>query len=64
MHALHGKLDQKIKSNADARDAFIGLENRSEEEISQVRGEEGLPPPGSCVHDLWWELCLIRPLLA
>lgn len=38
--ALHAKLDELIKTNADARDTLIGLENRSEEEIRIVRDEE------------------------
>lgn len=35
--ALQAKLDELIRSNAEARDALIGLENRSEEEIEQER---------------------------
>ena len=35
--ALQAKLDELIKTNADARDALIGLEKRSEEEIESVR---------------------------
>src|ERR1043166_6928860 len=35
--ALQAKLDELIKTNSDARNALIGLENRSEDEIQQVR---------------------------
>jgi len=38
--ALHAKLDELIKANADARDALIGLENRPVEEIEEIRAEE------------------------
>src|SRR4029453_16258665 len=38
--ALQAKLDELIKTNTDARNALIGLENRSEEEISRVRADE------------------------
>ena len=38
--ALQAKLDELIKSNSEARDALIGLENRSEDEIQRVRAEE------------------------
>jgi low affinity Fe/Cu permease len=38
--ALQAKLDELIKVNADARDALIGLEDRSEEEIQAVRASE------------------------
>ena len=39
--ALQAKIDELIKSNTEARDALIGLENRSEDEIERVRrGEE------------------------
>ena len=39
--ALQAKIDELIKSNENARDALIGLEKRSEEEIERVRAEEG-----------------------
>jgi low affinity Fe/Cu permease len=35
--ALQAKLDELIKANAEARNDFIGLENRGEEEIEQLR---------------------------
>lgn len=35
--ALQAKLDELIKANAKARDDFIGLENRAEEEIEELR---------------------------
>lgn len=35
--ALHAKLDELIKSNADARDALIGLESKGEQEIEALR---------------------------
>lgn len=38
--ALQAKIDELIKSNDDARNALIGLENRSEDEIQRVRIEE------------------------
>jgi low affinity Fe/Cu permease len=38
--ALHAKLDELIKSHADARNRFIGLENRSESEIELVKAED------------------------
>ena len=38
--ALHAKLDELIKVNAEARDTLIGLENRSEHEIEQTRRDE------------------------
>jgi low affinity Fe/Cu permease len=37
--AMQAKLDELIKVNTEARDALIGLENRSEEEIEQMRRE-------------------------
>lgn len=37
--ALHAKLDELIKTDAEARDALIGLERRSEEEIEVMRQE-------------------------
>jgi low affinity Fe/Cu permease len=37
--ALHAKLDELIKTDAEARDAMIGLEQRSEEEIEVMRQE-------------------------
>jgi low affinity Fe/Cu permease len=39
--ALQAKLDELIKSNERARDAFIGLENRGAEEIEQMRAGGG-----------------------
>ena len=39
--ALHAKLDELIKANADARNALIGLENQTHEEIQQARIGEG-----------------------
>ena len=39
--ALHAKLDELIKSHGDARNAFIGLDKRSEDEIMQVRAHVG-----------------------
>ncbi|CAM3191094.1 Low affinity iron permease [Sphingomonas antarctica] len=39
--ALQAKIDELIKSNENARDALIGLEKRSEEEIERVRAEDG-----------------------
>ena len=41
--ALHAKLDELIKTDAAARDALIGLEGRSEEEIELLRREAGGP---------------------
>jgi low affinity Fe/Cu permease len=38
--ALQAKLDELIKTNAEARNALIGLENRSEDEIQRVRADE------------------------
>ena len=38
--ALHAKLDELIKATATARNALIGLENRTQEEIEQVRACE------------------------
>ena len=35
--ALQAKIDELIKVNDDARNALIGLENRSEEEIERMR---------------------------
>jgi low affinity Fe/Cu permease len=35
--ALQAKLDELIKANAQARNDFIGLENRGEEEIEELR---------------------------
>jgi len=40
--ALHAKLDELIKTDTAARDALIGLELRSEEEIQGVRKDHGL----------------------
>src|SRR5690348_2013895 len=44
--ALHAKLDELIKTDAAARDALIGLEGRSEEEIELLRREAGEPGSG------------------
>jgi len=38
--ALQAKIDELIKVNHEARNALIGLENRSEEEIEALRAEE------------------------
>ncbi len=38
--ALHAKLDELIKSNANARNALIGLENESQDVIEEVRAVE------------------------
>jgi low affinity Fe/Cu permease len=35
--ALQAKLDELIKANAEARNDLIGLENRGEEEIEELR---------------------------
>jgi low affinity Fe/Cu permease len=35
--ALQAKLDELIKATAEARNDFIGLENRGEEEIEELR---------------------------
>jgi low affinity Fe/Cu permease len=40
--ALQAKLDELIKANKEARNDFIGLEDRPEEEIEELR-----PPPAS-----------------
>lgn len=37
---FHAKLDEMIKTNADARDALIGLEKYSESGIERLRCEE------------------------
>lgn len=39
--ALQAKIDELIKSNEQARDSLIGLERRGEDEIEQVRTEDG-----------------------
>jgi low affinity Fe/Cu permease len=39
--ALQAKLDELIRSNAEARDAMIGIENRSDDEIEAARGRGG-----------------------
>ncbi|WP_022683494.1 low affinity iron permease family protein [Sphingobium bisphenolivorans] len=46
--ALQAKLDELIKVNHDARNALIGLENRSEAEIERMRAvvEEGVERAG------------------
>lgn len=42
--ALQAKIDELIKANAEARNTFIGLENRAEDEIEELR-----PVPESVV---------------
>jgi low affinity Fe/Cu permease len=45
--AIQAKLDELIRAVQDAQDAFIGLEQRSEKEILEMRGaigDEGVPP--------------------
>lgn len=50
--AIHAKLDELIKTDAEARNALIGLENRTVEEIEEIRiveeaealAETGSPP--------------------
>ena len=37
--ALQAKLDELIRSVQDAQNTFIGLEKRTEKEISEMRGE-------------------------
>ena len=39
--ALQAKIDELIKASAKARDDLIGLENRGEEDIEQIRVDEG-----------------------
>lgn len=39
--ALQAKIDELIKATTDARDDLIGLENRDEREIEEVRLNEG-----------------------
>lgn len=39
--ALQAKIDELIKASGKARDDLIGLENRAEEEIEQIRVDEG-----------------------
>lgn len=39
--ALQAKIDELIKASGKARDDLIGLENRGEEEIEQIRVDEG-----------------------
>jgi low affinity Fe/Cu permease len=38
--ALQAKIDDLIKTKSDPRDELIGLEDRREEEIQQVRADE------------------------
>ena len=38
--ALHAKLDELIKTDAAARNALIGLEKRSQDEIEELRIDE------------------------
>jgi low affinity Fe/Cu permease len=39
--ALQAKMDELIKASGKARDELIGLENREEPEIEQIRLDEG-----------------------
>jgi low affinity Fe/Cu permease len=39
--ALQAKIDELIKATGNARDGLIGLENRAEDEIEQIRLDEG-----------------------
>lgn len=39
--ALHAKIDELIKASGKARDDLIRLENRGEDEIEQIRVDEG-----------------------
>jgi low affinity Fe/Cu permease len=39
--ALQAKIDELIAATTKARDDLIGLENRSEEDIEQIRLDEG-----------------------
>lgn len=39
--ALQAKIDELIKASGKARDDLIGLENRAEDEIEQIRLDEG-----------------------
>jgi low affinity Fe/Cu permease len=39
--ALQAKIDELIKASGKARDDLIGLENRAEDEIEQIRVNEG-----------------------
>ena len=39
--ALQAKIDELIKATSDARDELIGLENRDEKEIEELRLNEG-----------------------
>lgn len=39
--ALHAKIDELIKATGSARDDLIGLENRGEDDIEQIRLDEG-----------------------
>src|SRR6476659_9782089 len=39
--ALQAKIDELIKATGTARDDLIGLENRAEHEIEQIRLDEG-----------------------
>lgn len=51
--ALHAKIDELIKAQENARDALIGVEERTDEEIEQMRrtagreaaGQESQSPP-------------------
>ena len=39
--ALQAKIDELIKASGKARDDLIGLENRAEDDIEQIRVDEG-----------------------
>jgi len=41
--ALQAKIDELIKATSEARDDLIGLENRDEEEIEEIRLNKGAP---------------------
>ena len=45
--ALQAKIDELIKASAKARDDLIGLENRAEAEIEQIRLDEGQRAKGT-----------------
>ena len=45
--ALHAKLDELIKTDGAARDALIGLERRSEEEIEGLRKDHDVEDPAT-----------------
>jgi len=45
--ALQAKIDELIAATTKARDDLIGLENRSEEDIEQIRLDEGQRSKGT-----------------